>query len=385
MTLITAIAVLLALPAWIFAIEVLAGLRPLKSTTSGDAPPFAVLIPAHNEALGIGDTVMAVRAQLRRQDRLVVVADNCSDETAALARRAGAEVVERHDEHRRGKGFALAFGRDFLRAHPPAVAIVIDADCRLGPGALETLAAHAGRTGHAVQGAYLFEPAEQRKPARPNLDFCFHGEESDPTARAPSAGCARPVARHRHGLPLAAVRTRPARDRSCRRGHGLGLELLRQGHDVQWTEAASVSSLAATQSATVTQRTRWEHGFLATAAANVPKLTRSSITQRRAGLALLALDLLVPPLALLVGLMVIAAALAALLCAVTGSAAPLVLITSALAAVAISVALAWAAEGRRYVSLQTLFRAPAYILWKLPIYFRFLMKREKSWVRTDRG
>ena len=88
--------------------------------------------------------------------------------------------------------------------------------------------------------------------------------------------------------------------------------------------------------------------------------------------------------ALLVGLLVIGGALAGLVFAFAGVAAPLAIIASALAAVAISVALAWAAEGRRYISLRTLFRAPAYILWKLPIYFRLLRKREKSWVRTER-
>jgi poly-beta-1,6-N-acetyl-D-glucosamine synthase len=53
-----------------------------------------VLIPAHDEAAGIADTLVALGRQTRRPDRVVVIADNCSDDTAAIARACGAEVVE---------------------------------------------------------------------------------------------------------------------------------------------------------------------------------------------------------------------------------------------------------------------------------------------------
>lgn len=384
MILIIAIAVLVALPAWILAIEVFAGLRPMKSTVGGDAPPFAVIIPAHNEALGITDTVMAVRAQLRSRDRLVVVADNCSDETAALARSAGAEVIERHDAHRRGKGFALAFGRDFLGAKPPAVAIVIDADCRPGPGALEALAAHAGNSNCAVQGLNLITISTNESPLVQIATFAFMVKNLIRQRGLQRLGAPGLLQGTGMAFPWLMFKRASLATDNVVEDMVLGLDLLRQGHVVQWIEAASVSSLAASQSATVTQRTRWEQGFLATAVANVPRLLWSSIKQRRVSLALVALDLLVPPLALLVGLLMMGGTMAGLVFAFTRAAAPLAIVASALAAVAISVALAWSFEGRRYLSFRTLSRAPAYVLWKLPIYFRLVGKREKSWVRTER-
>jgi cellulose synthase/poly-beta-1,6-N-acetylglucosamine synthase-like glycosyltransferase len=67
----------------------------------------AVLIPAHNESAGIEATLRCLQAQLRAGDRVLVVADNCDDDTAAVARDAGAEVIERIDAIHRGKGFAL--------------------------------------------------------------------------------------------------------------------------------------------------------------------------------------------------------------------------------------------------------------------------------------
>ncbi len=70
------------------------------------ASPLAVVIPAHDEGAIIGDTVARLRAQTP-PDALFVVADNCTDDTAAVARRAGARVWERHRPDERGKGAAL--------------------------------------------------------------------------------------------------------------------------------------------------------------------------------------------------------------------------------------------------------------------------------------
>ena len=51
---------------------------------------IVALIPAYNGAAGIAGTVRCLRAQTRPPDRIVVVANNCTDDTAAEARRAGA-------------------------------------------------------------------------------------------------------------------------------------------------------------------------------------------------------------------------------------------------------------------------------------------------------
>ncbi|MGY1734830.1 glycosyltransferase family 2 protein [Geodermatophilus sp. SYSU D00684] len=58
------------------------------------AARLVVLIPAHDEAATIGDTLDALQRQTRRPDRVVVVADNCTDDTARIARERGAEVYE---------------------------------------------------------------------------------------------------------------------------------------------------------------------------------------------------------------------------------------------------------------------------------------------------
>src|SRR5450432_3140420 len=92
--------------------ETIGALLPLRKekppAAAARALRTAVLLPAHNVGAQIEEPVRALGSQLRVGDRLIVIADNCSDDTAALARSAGAtEVIERDDSERRGKGFAI--------------------------------------------------------------------------------------------------------------------------------------------------------------------------------------------------------------------------------------------------------------------------------------
>lgn len=112
--------------------------RPRASSAA--RPRTAILVPAHDEAGAIAATVASLKRQTVARDRIVVVADNCSDETADLAAKAGAEVVVRNDPSQNGKGFALEAGLDYLRTDPPGVVVFIDADCRLSDGGLDVLA-----------------------------------------------------------------------------------------------------------------------------------------------------------------------------------------------------------------------------------------------------
>ncbi|MCA9152802.1 MAG: glycosyltransferase, partial [Planctomycetales bacterium] len=75
--------------------------RDVVAEGDGESPERAahavVLIPAHNEELSIGGTLASILPQLAATQRVLVVADNCTDETAAIARALGADVVERHN------------------------------------------------------------------------------------------------------------------------------------------------------------------------------------------------------------------------------------------------------------------------------------------------
>lgn len=91
---------------------------------------FAIVIPAHNEEYGLQATLssLALLDYPRNLFEIIVVADNCTDGTAALARRLGVRCLERNDVDRKGKGFALAFAFERLLMEKFDAFIVLDAD-----------------------------------------------------------------------------------------------------------------------------------------------------------------------------------------------------------------------------------------------------------------
>ena len=111
---------------------------------------FAVLIPAHNEALGIATAIRSVR-KADAGVPVFVVADNCTDATATVAKAEGAAVLERFDLTRRGKGFALAFGLPAVLETNVDTVVILDADCTLSSGAFRAFDREFAIGAEAVQ------------------------------------------------------------------------------------------------------------------------------------------------------------------------------------------------------------------------------------------
>ena len=116
---------------------------------------FRIIVPAHNEAAGIAETVrslLAVDYPASRFD-VLVVADNCQDDTAERARAVGAQVLERQDSEHRGKGYALHHTFERLPADVDAV-VVVDADTLVSPNLLRAFAARRNLGADAIQADY---------------------------------------------------------------------------------------------------------------------------------------------------------------------------------------------------------------------------------------
>jgi cellulose synthase/poly-beta-1,6-N-acetylglucosamine synthase-like glycosyltransferase len=109
----------------------LRGFQPQKaSRPSSITRRFAVVIPARNEALVLPLLLESLRAQNYPRDAFTVfvAADNCTDDTASVARACGATVLERFDEKRRGKSWTLKWTFSRLDLEKYESVIVFDAD-----------------------------------------------------------------------------------------------------------------------------------------------------------------------------------------------------------------------------------------------------------------
>ena len=366
--------------------------------------PVAVLIPAHDEAVGIAATLASLRPQLQAGDRLLVVADNCSDDTAAVARAAGAEVVERVDVERRGKGYALDFGVKALASRPPAFVLIVDADCEVLPDAVAGLRGACQALERPVQARYLlYTPG---RPAVPGTaDGAVAAQEAG-TAPAIGAGIAelaiivknwvRPKGLARLGLPCPllgsgmmfpwpVLASAPLASGNIVEDMQLGVELTARGQGPLFIEEAQVRSpFPSSDEGQRGQRRRWEHGHLQTLLAATPRLLARGLGHMDRSAVALALDLAVPPLALLVmgGGMVSLLALVNLL--LGGWVLPFVLSAAGLLMIGIAVLLAWSRYARERLPAAVLWRAPAYALAKIPVYLGFLRGRQTEWVRARR-
>ncbi len=382
------LAVGLAIPCLVMLVECAAAspVSAYVTPTVGDRPRVAVLIPAHNEELGIGDTVAALRAGLGPHDSLLVVADNCTDRTAELAVQSGAEVVCRVDERRRGKGYALAYGVESLSRNPPDVVIVVDADCRVAEGGIERLAVEAVRLGRPVQAEYLLHPAGQpdTKTAISALALIVRNR-------------VRPRGLHRLGLPCPLtgsgmafpwrlLHEAPALKGNLVEDMVLGIELaLRGAAPVSCPTVQVRSQLPPAAADQMTQRRRWESGHLQTLWTYGPRLLWTGLRRARLDLISMALDLMVPPLALLVMLLIGAGAISALCAVLGGWTAPLFALGGGTICLVVAVGIAWYRFARKTLPLRTLAGLPLYLTWKVPLYAAHLFHRApRLWVRTGR-
>jgi cellulose synthase/poly-beta-1,6-N-acetylglucosamine synthase-like glycosyltransferase len=382
--------VVLALPLALLALQLLtAALRgpklwPLPNSENHRRGRVAVLVPAHNEAAGIGATVRGIVAQLGPEDRVLVVADNCSDDTAAQARAAGAQVSERTHATDRGKGYALAHGVDVLRADPPEVVMVVDADCRLSEGFVTTMAQHCQALGRPLQSLDLMESPPGAGLVQRVSEFAWRIKNQARARGAAWWGMPCPLMGTGMAFGWTVIEHAPLASASIVEDMRLGADLTIAGQAPLFVEAAAVRShFPDSAAASDAQRKRWEHGHLGVIAGVVPRLLGRGFLRGSVAAGALALNLAVPPLALFAALvmgwsalLLVAGALIAPAWAVVGLLLPAVFFFSVLAG--------WWRFGRDLLRARELLSVPWYIVRKLPMYAAFALKRQTRWNRAER-
>lgn len=357
--------------------------RPPRSTRT---LRFDVIVPAHNEASVIGRSLLSLAALdwPAQNFRRIVVADNCSDDTARLARAAGATVIERNDPARPGKGHALALAFASSRAAGQADAVVVvDADAEVSPNLLEAFAARIEAGAGAVQAHYGVLAAGQSWRTR--LIAIAHGAVHTVRSRA------RERLRLSCGLrgngwcvTHAVLDAVPYRAFSQTEDLEYGIALGLAGHRVHFAgEASADAEMTGVETVARRQRQRWEDGRFALVRSQTLPLLRAAVRGRSAVCLDLALDLLVLPLSY-VALNVLALATAAALAALWRPDLLGWLWAGGLAGAAllIYVLRGWQLSGRGAAGLLDLLHAPAFIAWKM---LRVLRRHERhAWAPTRR-
>lgn len=379
------VTVAIGIPLTTFVVEVMLGLRPSKVPIStGTAYSAFIIMPAHNEAGVLDGTLSKLVPILPGGVRVLVVADNCTDETANVARSYEVTVIERRDPAKRGKGYALAFGRDWLKSSPPDCVIVLDADCQTDRRSLEILIGTAVDRAKPVQASNMFAP-DLSAPAKVQIsNFAMWIKNVVRQRGTQRLGGAANVTGTGMAFPWSIFETLPLATSSIVEDLELAVELTRSGRAPVFLESARITSSAASEEATLVQRSRWEHGFLSIAKSHSLPTLADGIRSRSWQLILLGFHLLVPPLALLLVAAVTAAATLIGAAIWADVVMPIAVVATLLGLVFCSVFLAWFSGGRRWLSGVSVLAVPLYVVWKIPVYLRFVAGQRSEWVRTDR-
>lgn len=352
------------------------------------APRFALLIPAHDEARVIGELLTSIALldyPVALRD-VYLIADNCTDATADITREAGVPglwVRERQDDSRRGKGYALRWFLEELEreGHIYEAYVVVDADSQLSANFLREMAAGLASGADVTQGQYRVQNAVGAWTASLRaIAFALMNH-------------LRPLGRSTLGWSAGLKGNGMCFSRAVIQRFGWGsytlaedaeyhLTLVNAGVRVRYVPAAVVTSAMPTSLAQArSQQQRWERGRLVLARSHAAPLVRGAIEHRDLARLDAIVEVCLPPISLLAGLLAAVAIGAVALWWAPGMiGAGLLILAFALHVVA-GMALARLAP-RAYLALAC---APWYVLWKIGIYVAAAVRRGSDrWVRTSR-
>ncbi len=358
-----------------------------KAPEASVATTFDIVVPAHNEAAGIGATVESLLAVQYPSDRrrIIVVADNCTDDTAQRAHAAGATVLERQHASERGKGYALACAYSKSLADGFAdVVVVVDADSSVSPNLLSAFSARFVAGAKVLQAEYGVRNANASWRTRLMVIALtmFHTVRSLGRERL-SLSCGLRGNGMAFAVPV--LRQVPPNAFSVVEDVEYGIALGLAGIRVEYVAEAHVLGDMPTNSrASRVQRARWEGGRLALLRAHAASLFRAA---RQSGGRIpcdLLLDLLVPPLTTLAAMIILGLGVS-LFTAIVGitGATPVILWLVSLALLTLYVVRGMVLSGTGLRSLRDMLWLPVFMLWKLTAFLR-PRGRAGEWVRTPR-
>ncbi len=382
------IALWVALPAivdvaaWVVGRRGRAGLPGHSDTTE----PLLMLVPAHDEALLVERCVRSLLGQDYPPDLLTVavVADNCTDDTAALARSAGALVLERENSRLRGKGHAIRWGLEQLEERPWSAVVVIDADTIVRPDFARELMRWAPLTGKALQ-TYDTASNEFENWLTRLAGLLTRSRYDVALPLKVSANLSCPLTGDGLVLGRGLLAMHPWQVETITEGWEFYARLTLAGHHVGYAPTPVVyAQEARSLRQSGSQRERWAAGrfeVLRLYARGILRAPEVPLLQR--------LDLLAElssPGPVLRGALSVTGVLASLLLALPFGVPITVMFASGLVQPLLYAAQALRAHPEPGATLRAALYLPGYAAWRVAIVFRGLIRsRTRGWVRTDRA
>ncbi len=344
----------------------------------------AILIPAHNEELLIGETITHILEEVSDSCVIIVVADNCTDATAEKAKNTGAIVLQRFNKKQKGKGFALDFGVDYILKNLEVETVVIfDADCRFAKGAFNKLVHKSQSTGLVVQAQYLMKSPKvssiNLKIAE--LTWALKNDIRARGLRALGLGC------HLQGsgmaFPIATLKKQSLASSSIVEDLELGLTLALKNSAALYFELAKVYSFfPENKLGAVSQRKRWEHGHMSIIK-QVPSLLLRSLKNRNIVAFLMVVDAAIPPTIL--WLLTLASLSFVFLSLFLYTHITVLLLVPIMFALTLAlIAGICFTYGREIASQIKLIDVAEFVASKFSVYRSFFSKPETAWIRTER-
>jgi 1,2-diacylglycerol 3-beta-glucosyltransferase len=346
---------------------------------------FDVIVPAHNEETGIGRTVASLLAMdwPKSHFRVLVVADNCSDATAAAARAAGAQVLERENLTLRGKGYALAHAFAFsIQDGFAGAVVVVDADAEVSANLLEAFAVRIEHGARAIQAHYgILNPwSSWRTQLITIAKGAFHVVRSRARERL---GLSCGVRGNGWCVTHELLKQVPYRYYSLTEDVEYGIALGLAGCRVEYAgEAHADADMASGEKNARTQRQRWEKGrFQLVRSSTIPVLL-AAFRQRSLICLDLAFDLIVPPLSYLTLNILLLGLSAGLISLWDPPVRFWAWWSVACAAILVlHILRGWQLSGMGMRGLLALAYVPGFILWRI---WLLLGRKSSEWVRTER-
>ena len=359
-----------------------------RTTPPRQGPPtsrFVIVVPAHNEEKLLPRLLASCQAldYPHALFQVHVVADNCSDGTAAVARAAGASVHERFNTEQRGKGYALQWLLERLWAsgEPHDAVVIVDADSDLSPNFLRVMDVRLTRGERVIQGYYAVRDPEQAVSTALRAVALIVLHYVRPLGRMVLGGSA---GLKGNGMVFAAELLRAHRwTASLTEDIEYHMALILAGERAMFAPDALVKAeMPSSLRAAWTQNERWERGRIEMIRRFVPRLLRTALRRQSFLLFDAAVEQLIPPFAVLCGLTMLALALALLAAHQLALGLGLCALMAQIGYVATGLILT-RAPGTVY---RALLFAPLFLVWKIWLYVRILLGlKPVRWIRTARN